>query len=52
VAAITTGTLNITNREFAALRTSEVSPAYELAPRIPAAPVPEDHVDITFLKAM
>lgn len=46
--AIVNGTISIISK---ALRSpKELSAAYDSAPAIPAPPVPEDHVDTTFLK--
>jgi hypothetical protein len=47
--AIINGTITITCKVVAALSPAAINPAYETAPRMPAAPVPEDQVDITFL---
>lgn len=35
---------------FTGVTPSEMRPAYEREPKTPAPPVPEDHVDTTFLK--
>lgn len=49
-AASITGTTNIVNIVLTGDTPNAMSPAYETEPMIPAPPVPEDHVDITFLK--
>ena len=49
VAAWIIGTNNITKSVALELK-NNVSPAYDSAPITPAPPVPDDQVDITFLK--
>lgn len=45
-----TGMMVITNNVLRGERPAEVKPAYDKAPNSPAPPVPEEYVDITFLK--
>jgi hypothetical protein len=53
VAAKMIGTISITNRVTLGVKAAKcesVSPAYASAPMIPAPPVPDDQVEITFLQ--
>lgn len=43
------GTANIINIVLNGVTPYEIKAAYEKLPKIPAPPVPEDHVDMTFL---
>lgn len=45
-----TGTINMTSIVFRGERPIEIKAAYEKLPKIPAPPVPDDHVDMTFLE--
>ena len=44
------GTMVITSRVFRGESPTDVKPAYDRAPNIPAPPVPEEYADITFLE--
>lgn len=44
------GTLNMSSIVFTGDTPKAMRAAYEVAPIMPAPPVPDDHVDITFLK--
>jgi hypothetical protein len=46
---ITTGTTVITSSVVRGDRPTDVRPAYDKAPNIPAPPVPDEYADITFL---
>ena len=48
--AIVAGTISMSNTVFLGVRPAEVNAAYDMAPKTPAAPVPDDQVEITFLK--
>lgn len=50
VMAISTGTISIRRTVFLALRPALVRAAKDSAPNSPDPPVPDDHVDTTFLK--
>lgn len=43
------GTLNINNIVLTGDTPNDINAAYEKLPKMPAPPVPDDHVDITFL---
>ncbi|MPC10985.1 hypothetical protein E2C01_003634 [Portunus trituberculatus] len=46
---MTTGTISMINTEVRGVSPAEVSTAKAAAPNTPAAPVPDDQVDTTFL---
>lgn len=43
------GTTNITSKVATGVKPNSINPAYDSAPITPAPPVPDDHVEITFL---
>ena len=50
VTAINTGTINMSRTVFLGLTPAAVSAAYDKEPNNPLPPVPDDQVEITFLK--
>ena len=48
---IETGLISMMSRVTRGVTPIAVSPAYDKAPNKPAAPVPDDHVDTTFLES-